>query len=313
MRPGDGRSGRPTAPPGGRASGAPPKRHLPVGTAPPPRPGDPWGARLARVVHARLGENARIVLELPTGTLAPGSFVAWRGQGTPGTAHTLGWPSLVLDPPRVDGVVLGPATDESLATVARLRSREQAVAEVGRRVLGELSVPAKVVRAEAEAGGARFVLLLVAEERVDFRTVLRAIGARTRERVELRVVGERDAARLVGGVGPCGLQLCCNTFLSDFAPVAVRMARDQGLPIHPERINGSCGRLLCCLVYEDAAYRASRAAVPKLGELCELNGVSVEVVGVDVLAGLVRLRGQEGPERVVAYAELSRPSVPPRK
>jgi cell fate regulator YaaT (PSP1 superfamily) len=259
-----------------------------------PKGDDRWGARLSRVVHARVGENARVVLELRRGTFPSGTVVAFRGPHGTGTARTLGLPCLALDPLRIDGVVTGAATDADRAKEARLRERERAVAASGRAALRDLGVHAKAVRAEAEEGGHRFALLIATDERVDFRTVLRAIGQRTRERVELRVIGDRDAAKVIGGVGPCGLQLCCNTFLQSFEPVAMRMAREQGLAMHPERVNGVCGRLLCCLVYEDAAYRAARALVPKVGDRRSIDGAIWEVVGVDALEGRVRLRGAGG-------------------
>lgn len=296
------RSGRPPE----RASGAPGKRRLPLKPQGSPSLERPWGERLLRVVHARVGENARVVLEVPRGTYAPGSLVTWRSGAEQGTARTLGLPSLAFDPGRVHGTVSGLASEGDRNREAKVRAREATVAEVGRRVLRELELPAKVVRAEAAESGAKFTLLLCAEERIDFRTVLRAIGQRTRERVELSVIGDRDAAKIVGGVGPCGLQLCCNTFLQNFEPVGMRMAREQGLALHPERVNGVCGRLLCCLVYEDAAYRAARAAVPKLGNRRWLEGDELEVVGVDALAGTARVRSSRGDERTVTIAELAR-------
>lgn len=291
-----------------RPSGPPSKRRLPMKPQA-SGPERPWGSKLVRVVHARVGENARVVLEVPRGTFPAGSLVGWRQGGAFGTARTLGLPFLTFDPPRVHGVTTGLASESDLQREAKLRAREAAVAEVGRKVARDLAIPAKVVRAEASEGGAHFTLLLRAEERIDFRTVLRAIGQRTRERVELAVIGDRDAAKITGGVGPCGLQLCCNTFLQNFEPVGMRMAREQGLALHPERVNGVCGRLLCCLVYEDAAYRAARAAVPKLGERRMIEGAPWEVVGIDTLAATARLRSADGEERTVAFADLAPPAT----
>jgi cell fate regulator YaaT (PSP1 superfamily) len=299
--------GRPTA---ARPSG-PPKRRLPVNTIDAPASDERWGAGLVRVVHARVGENARVTLEAKRGVFVPGTVVAFRGPHGAGTARTLGYPTLTLDPPRIDGVVVGVATEADRAKESKLRERESSVAAAGRAALREVGVAAKAVRAEAEEGGHRFVLLLATDERVDFRTVLRAIGQRTRERVELRIIGDRDAAKILGGVGPCGLQLCCNTFLQTFEPVGMRMAREQGLAMHPERVNGVCGRLLCCLVYEDAAYRAARALVPKLGERVTVEGATWEVVGVDVLEGRVRLRNAQGIERTVPVSALPQAPPPP--
>ncbi len=264
-----------------------------------------WGDRLVRVVSARIGESARVTLEISRGTFAPGSLVTWRSGAGEGVALTLTFPALACDPDPVHGAVTGSATESDRNREAKLRGREATVADIGRRVVRELELPAKVVRATSADGGSKFTLLLCTEERLDFRTMLRAIGQRTRERVELAIIGDRDAAKLLGGVGPCGLQLCCNTFLQDFEPVGMRMAREQGLALHPERVNGVCGRLMCCLVYEDAAYRAARAAVPKVGERRSIDGDEFEVVGVDALARSVRVRNAVGIERTVSLDDFS--------
>jgi cell fate regulator YaaT (PSP1 superfamily) len=108
-----------------------------------------------------------------------------------------------------------------------------------------------------------------APHRVDFRALVRDLAGRLGGRVELRQIGPRDEARLQGGIGPCGRDLCCSTFLKDFEPVSVRMAKDQDLPVNPLRIAGACGRLMCCLKYEHPLYQEFREKAPKLGEAVE--------------------------------------------
>ena len=105
-----------------------------------------------------------------------------------------------------------------------------------------------------------------APHRVDFRALVRDLAGRAAGQVELRQIGPRDEARLQGGIGPCGRDLCCATFLKDFEPVSVRMAKDQDLPVNPLRIAGACGRLMCCLKYEHPLYQDFQAKAPKLGE-----------------------------------------------
>ncbi len=104
-----------------------------------------------------------------------------------------------------------------------------------------------------------FTIYFSAPHRVDFRALVKDLAARLRARVELRQIGPRDEARLQGGIGPCGRDLCCATFLKDFEPVSVRMAKDQDLPVNPLRIAGACGRLMCCLKYEHPLYQDFRA------------------------------------------------------
>lgn len=263
----------------------------------------PWGKRLLRMTSLRLPDGSRVHVEVPRDVFAPGTQVFWRGNIGQGIGVVLGHAGMVFDPPRVDGTITGIASEGDREREAKVRAREHAVAQVGRVVLRELDLPAKVVRAQAEEGASRFALIVTTNERLEFRAILRLIGQRTRERVDLRVVGDRDAAQVIGGVGPCGLQLCCSTFLSNFVPVNIRMARDQRLPLNPERINGVCGRLLCCLVYEDAQYRAIRGAVPRIGDKRTTGGVVGEVITVDALAGTARLRMADGSETSVLLAE----------
>lgn len=205
--------------------------------------------------------------------------------------------------------ILRRASQGDLATLAQLRAREQAVAVVARKAAHEARLPVKVVRAEAAQGGARFLVFFASETRFSFRDWLRGIGRSTRERVELRQIGLRDAARAIGGVGPCGLQLCCNTFLSDFTPVSIKMAKSQGLPLNPQRVSGMCGRLLCCLVYEEAHYRASRQQVPHPGEAVGTPEGSGHVREVDVLEMQAVVELDAGGARTIPLSAIVRRSV----
>ena len=114
-----------------------------------------------------------------------------------------------------------------------------------------------------------FTVYFSAPHRVDFRALVRDLAARLRARVELRQIGPRDEARLQGGIGPCGRDLCCATFLKDFEPVSVRMAKDQDLPVNPMRIAGACGRLMCCLKYEHPLYQDFKKKAPRPGTQVE--------------------------------------------
>jgi cell fate regulator YaaT (PSP1 superfamily) len=180
---------------------------------------------------------------------------------------------------------------------------------MAREQLAALGLAAKVIRAEVPLGGGRVTVYLCSEERLELRELARRLGAGLRARVELRHAGLRDAARIVGGVGPCGLQLCCNTFLAEFAPVSIRMAKDQGLALNPQRVSGVCGRLMCCLVYEDAFYRAQRAAFPRPGRAVETPRGAGRVREVDVLARTVRVALADGSLATLALDEVRQPAV----
>jgi cell fate regulator YaaT (PSP1 superfamily) len=189
---------------------------------------------------------------------------------------------------------------------ANLRAREQAATQAARQATALLGLALKVVRAEATNGGQTMVIYCASEERIPFGDLLSRLTQSTDERIELRQVGLRDASKVIGGVGPCGLQLCCNTFLSDFAPITIKMAKDQGLGVNPQKLAGLCGRLLCCLVYEEAYYRAQRQLVPRLGDRVGTDRGEGRVRDVDVLQMVVKVALDSGETVTRPLAELLR-------
>ena len=134
------------------------------------------------------------------------------------------------------------------------------------------------------------IVYFSAPHRVDFRELVRDLARALRARIELRQVGARDEARLQGGIGPCGRDLCCATFLKDFEPVSVRMAKDQDLPLNPLKISGACGRLMCCLKYEHPLYQEFNAKAPALGTAVETPAGDGVVVGHNVPSDTVVVR-----------------------
>jgi cell fate regulator YaaT (PSP1 superfamily) len=136
-----------------------------------------------------------------------------------------------------------------------------------------------------------------APQRVDFRGLVRDLTTKLHARIELRQIGPRDEARLQGGIGPCGRDLCCATFLKDFEPVSVRMAKDQDLPVNPLRIAGACGRLMCCLKYEHPLYQDFHATAPRRGEAVETPDGPGVVVGHNVPSDTVIVKMAEDGRR----------------
>lgn len=139
---------------------------------------------------------------------------------------------------------------------AVLRARQQAA---------EHKLPIKVVRAEYNFDGGRLVVSFIADKRIDFRALVRDLARIFRCRIEMRQIGVRDQARLLDGVAKCGRPLCCSSWLREFAPVSIKMAKSQNLPLNPSEISGVCGRLLCCLSYENDTYDELRGQMPKVG------------------------------------------------
>jgi len=134
------------------------------------------------------------------------------------------------------------------------------------KLISELQLPMKLLSAEYNLDGSRLTFLFSAEERVDFRELLRRLTKQFKSRVELRQIGSRDEAKLIGGFGRCGRPLCCNNFIKEFEPVSIKMAKEQDLPLNPMKISGICGRLMCCLGYENAFYHCMKMKFPKVGK-----------------------------------------------
>jgi cell fate regulator YaaT (PSP1 superfamily) len=187
-------------------------------------------------------------------------------------------------------VCAGLATDEHLTRDEANRARRAEGRVVARRLIREHGLPMKVIATDYVDTGNVLTVYFSAPHRVDFRALVRDLAARLRVRVELRQIGPRDEARLQGGIGPCGRDTCCSTFLKDFEPVSVRMAKDQQLPVNPLRIAGACGRLMCCLKYEHPLYQDFRENAPKIGASVDTPDGPGQVVGHSVPADSVVVR-----------------------
>jgi cell fate regulator YaaT (PSP1 superfamily) len=181
-------------------------------------------------------------------------------------------------------VCAGLATDSDLSRDESNRSRRAEARVASRRLAREHELPMKIIGVDYVNDTNVFTVYFSAPQRVDFRALVKDLAGRLRARVELRQIGPRDEARLHGGIGPCGRDLCCATFLKDFEPVSVRMAKDQDLPVNPLRIAGACGRLMCCLKYEHPLYQEFRATAPRTGEAVETPDGPGTVIGHNVPA-----------------------------
>ena len=171
------------------------------------------------------------------------------------------------------------ATDEDMEEVCQ-RKEKEALAEC-RKMVEQLKLELKTISAQYNPDNGNYTIIFHAKGKVNFRNLVGKLSRRLRARVELRQVGPRDEAKLLGGIGKCGLPLCCRAFLKEFSPVSIKMAKQQGLSLNPTKISGVCGRLLCCLTYENQEYDTVRKKMPKLrqqvttpfgeGKVTELN------------------------------------------
>ncbi|MFG1758480.1 PSP1 domain-containing protein [Micromonospora echinofusca] len=193
--------------------------------------------------------------------------------------------------PRLAGL----AGEDDLRRDETVRRRKAEAKVAAKRLIREHALPMKVVAVDhvlgaAEGGGERSTIYFTAPHRVDFRALVRDLGATLHCRVELRQLSARDSARVQGGIGSCGRDLCCATFLTDFEPVTIRMAKDQDLPLNPLRISGACGRLMCCLKYEHPLYAKFQETAPAVGTRVTTPEGDGRVVGHSVPRDAVTVR-----------------------
>jgi cell fate regulator YaaT (PSP1 superfamily) len=170
-----------------------------------------------------------------------------------------------------------------LAQMERYRLREKEALERCQELLKEHRLPIKLLKAEYSFDGSHLLVYFVAEKRVDFRNFVQDLRKALKTKVELRQVGVRDEAKLMGGVGRCGRVLCCASFMHDFEPVSIRMAKRQDISLNPSEISGICGRLLCCLGYEDDYYREVKKLLPDVRDVVKTAQGSGEVKAVNAL------------------------------
>jgi len=179
--------------------------------------------------------------------------------------------------------VVRKAEPEDVERAQKLEDKEtEALAECG-KLISELSLPMKLICAEYNLDGSRVTFYFNAAERIDFRELVRELSNRLQVRVEMRQMGPRDTAKLIGGCGRCGRPLCCTSFLSEFVPVSIKMAKEQSLPLNPVKISGCCGRLMCCLVYENEQYRLMKEKLPKEGQRVSTDKGVARVIGSNPL------------------------------
>jgi cell fate regulator YaaT (PSP1 superfamily) len=205
--------------------------------------------------------------------------------------------------------VLRRAEPRDLARAQAVSDRAQEARAFARERAAAQGLPIKLFRVEMARGG-RTIFYFASDTRVDFRELVRELAARYHTRIELRQVGVRDEAKMVGGIGSCGRELCCSTFLPRFAPVSIKMAKHQNLAMSPARVSGQCGRLKCCLVYEDATYVEAAAALPKMGKRVGTPDGVGRVGDLDVLRGRVRVYFDGQPPKTFTADELQ-PAPPP--
>lgn len=196
--------------------------------------------------------------------------------------------------------VLRLATDKDKRNIKENKSEAEKAFEVCLQKITEHNLDMKLVDVEYTFDRNKVLFYFTADGRIDFRTLVKDLASVFRTRIELRQIGVRDEAKMLGGIGPCGRMLCCSTFLGDFEPVSIKMAKDQNLSLNPTKISGLCGRLMCCLKYENDTYESAKKDLPDLYQKLETSYGKGKVVGLNMLERLVQVEIAET-KQVIEY------------
>ena len=190
--------------------------------------------------------------------------------------------------------IIRKASAEDIERAGRQQERARNAIAKCRELIEKLNLPMKPVSAQYNLDGSHLTIFFSAEKRVDFRELVRELSRSLKTRVELRQVGARDEAKLVGGLGKCGCALCCTTFLSEFAPVSIKMAKEQDITLNPMKTSGICGRLLCCLGYEYEQYRSAKEKMPALKQEVSTALGNAKVVSCNTIKETVTVELESG-------------------
>lgn len=258
---------------------------------------------MATVVGVRFRTVGKIYYFDPTG------FELTRGTSViVETARGVEFGTVIMGPKEVDDEsivaplkpILRIATDDDIAKESYNRSREQEAYAVCKEKIREHNLEMKLIRAEYTFDNNKLLFYFTADGRIDFRNLVKDLASAFRTRIELRQIGVRDETKMLGGIGICGRELCCHTFLTDFAPVSIKMAKEQNLSLNPTKISGTCGRLMCCLNNEAETYEYLNSRLPKQGSyVMTPEGVTGRVQSVSVLRQHIKVIVENGDEREI--------------
>lgn len=206
--------------------------------------------------------------------------------------------------------VIRAASPYDLKTWDQNLKTEDEVYDFCHQKIQERGLPMNLVSVDRLLEGGKFVVYFTAEGRVDFRELVKDLVQRFRTRIEMRQIGVRHQAKMVGGLGNCGRQLCCAAFLTNFDPVSIKMAKEQNLSLNPSKISGMCGRLMCCLSYEYRYYEAAKKGIPKVGKRVKTTEGDGKIIRQNVLRRKMTILLESGEEREVSYDDIIRTPAP---
>lgn len=207
------------------------------------------------------------------------------------------------------------ATRDEIVKYDKLGEMEQRAFRLCEKHIGKQNLPMNLVRVERFFNGSKIIFYFTAESRVDFRELVKSLVQEFRTRVEMRQIGVRHETKMVGGLGCCGRELCCASFIKNFESVSIKMAKEQNLPLNPAKISGACNRLLCCLNYEFKTYKAIRKQMPKIGKFITLDGTPLKVRQHNVMQETIVVVDSAEVEHILSKEQWqsARPMENPKK
>jgi len=263
---------------------------------------------MAEIVGIRFKKAGRVYYFDPAGIdLEVNDYVVVKTTRGLELGHVVIAPEQVLDSEVSEPLkpVVRKAGTEDIESTQELEGKSMEALAECRKWIDKLQLPMKLLSATYNLSGSRLTFFFSATERVDFRELVRELTNHFKVPVELRQVGPRDEARLVGGFGRCGRPLCCASFLSGFEPVSIKMAKEQDLPLNPMKISGVCGRLMCCLGYESELYRVMRDKLPRKGQQVSTSMGVATVVGNNPLKETVLVKLESGVTVELSLSEVN--------
>lgn len=192
--------------------------------------------------------------------------------------------------------IIRKATEQDIETVSENRKKEKKAFEICEQKIRQHNLQMKLVNVEYTFDNNKILFYFTADGRVDFRELVKDLAYVFRTRIELRQIGVRDEAKMLGGLGICGRPFCCNTFLGEFQPVSIKMAKEQGMSLNPVKISGTCGRLMCCLKYEQDVYTKLLKSTPKIGAIVDTPDGKGHVIDMNLITGKLTVQLNKAPD-----------------
>jgi cell fate regulator YaaT (PSP1 superfamily) len=256
------------------------------------------------VIQVRLREAGKVSYFAASGLRPPvGSYVIVQADRGLEYGLVVSDPEIILDAEIEEPLrtIIREATPQDLSQIEKNNKKIKEVTATCEQKIKEHNLPMKLIEAEYSFDRSRVVFYFTAEGRIDFRELIKDLAAIFKARIELRQIGVRDEARFLGGFGPCGRTLCCASFLKDFEPVTIKMAKEQNLPLNPTKISGLCGRLMCCLSYEHECYRELMKDLPREGERIKTKDIKGKVINVNALKRTITVETEDGRQVVIEW------------